>query len=118
MLRQITAQRDTGFMTMIITTVSTSGRERFVSRMFAPGLVPNDEDHVCGFAHSVMTPYWSRKLGIPSGEEIKATQVSSRGGDLKLVWNSDKNILSLSGELAVLGKGELTIPFLLKSKLI
>jgi hypothetical protein len=56
-----------------------------------------------------MAPYWYRKLDIASGQEIRARQVSPRGGDLKLVWESERNILRLSGEVAVLGKGELRL---------
>lgn len=93
-----------------MTTASTSGNEAFVSRMFAPGSVPGDEDHVCGSAHCVLTPYWSQKLEIARGQEIKATQVSLRGGDLKVVWDSEKDIVKIRGEVAVLATGELHLP--------
>ncbi|KAF5384993.1 hypothetical protein D9615_001182 [Tricholomella constricta] len=102
--------RETGFHTHVFTTEFSNGNERFVSRMFAPGFVAGDEDYVCGSAHCLMTPYWYRKFGISSGQEIRARQVSRRGGDLKLVWDSQKNIVKLSGEVAVLGKGELMMP--------
>lgn len=91
----------------IITTASSTGDELFVSRMFAPGTIPGDEDHVCGSAHCLMAPYWYKKRGIPSGQEIKAKQVSSRGGDLKVVWEADRNTVQLKGISTVLGKGEL-----------
>jgi len=98
---------DTGFKNHVFTTVSTEGTEKFVSRMFA---VPGDEDHVCGSAHGVITPYWYNKLGIPRGCEIEARQVSRRGGQLKLLWEADRNILRLKGVGTILAKGELYIP--------
>ena len=50
----------------------------FVSRFFAPQCgIP--EDPVTGSAHTTMTPYWSKKL---DKTELKAKQVSQRGGDL------------------------------------
>ena len=91
----------------IFTAASSSGSELFVSRMFAPGKVPGDEDHVCGSAHSLMVPYWYKKRGIPRGQETRAKQVSPRGGDLRLVWEVDKDIVRLTGASAVLGKGEM-----------
>lgn len=50
----------------------------FVSRMFAPnsGI---DEDPVTGSAHTVLTPYWSEKLGK---NKLTALQVSKRVGEL------------------------------------
>jgi hypothetical protein len=54
-----------------------------------------------------MVPYWYKKQGIPGGQETRAKQVSSRGGDLKVVWEAENNIVRLMGVLAVLGKGEL-----------
>jgi predicted PhzF superfamily epimerase YddE/YHI9 len=78
--------------------------------MFAPGLVPGDEDHVCGSAHCVMTPYWSQKQNIPRGQEIKATQVSLRGGNLTVVWDEGRDIVNLKGEVTVMASGELYLP--------
>lgn len=43
------------------------------------------------------------------GQEIRAKQVSSRGGDLRVTWDEDKNILKLMGELTVIARGELFI---------
>ncbi|KAF8079024.1 hypothetical protein FPV67DRAFT_1648599 [Lyophyllum atratum] len=104
-----TPLRESGFEVHVFTTQISNGNERFVSRMFAPGYVAGDEDHVCGSAHCVMAPYWYNQLEIASGQEIKARQVSRRGGDLKLMWESEKNILRLSGEVALLGKGEVIL---------
>ncbi|GLB35775.1 putative phenazine biosynthesis-like protein [Lyophyllum shimeji] len=104
-----TPLRESGRRVHIFTSQLSNGNERFVSRMFAPGCVPGDEDQVCGSAHCLMAPYWYSKFGIPSGQEIRARQVSPRGGLLKLMWEAEKNTLKLSGEVAVLGKGELRL---------
>ncbi|KAF8079025.1 hypothetical protein FPV67DRAFT_92367 [Lyophyllum atratum] len=101
--------RESGFAAHVVTTQSSSGNETFVSRMFAPGYVQNDEDPVCGSAHCLMAPYWYTKLGIPSGQAIMARQVSPRGGELRLVWQANKAILKLMGQVRELGKGELVI---------
>jgi PhzF family phenazine biosynthesis protein len=51
----------------------------FVSRFFAPGVgVP--EDPVTGSAHTVLTPFWAKRL---SKNELTARQVSKRGGELQ-----------------------------------
>lgn len=41
---------------------------------------------------------------------INATQVSPRGGSLRLIWESERDVLTLMGEVAVMGTGELQIP--------
>ena len=48
----------------------------FVSRFFAPAVGIN-EDPVTGSAHTMMTPYWSGRLGK---NELSARQISKRGG--------------------------------------
>jgi PhzF family phenazine biosynthesis protein len=48
----------------------------FVSRFFAPAVGIN-EDPVTGSAHTMLAPYWSERLGK---DELKARQVSNRGG--------------------------------------
>ncbi len=50
----------------------------FVSRFFAPNVgVP--EDPVTGSAHTVLTPFWSKRL---SKKHLKARQLSKRGGHI------------------------------------
>lgn len=50
----------------------------FVSRFFAPAKgIP--EDPVTGSAHTVLTPYWSERLGK---KKLFARQISRRGGEL------------------------------------
>lgn len=48
----------------------------FVSRFFAPSIGIN-EDPVTGSAHTALTPYWAKELGM---NKLVARQVSKRGG--------------------------------------
>jgi predicted PhzF superfamily epimerase YddE/YHI9 len=73
--------------------------------MFAP-LAGIDEDPVCGSAHCMLGPYWTMKHGLV-GVEVKAKQVSPRGGDLRLIWEAEKGIVRLRGESKLILKGEI-----------
>lgn len=75
----------------------------FVSRFFAPrsGV---DEDPVTGSAHTKSTPYWSKKL---DKEELKARQISKRGGDLTCRMKGDR--VEIEGDAATYLKGEISI---------
>lgn len=84
--------------------VTAPGREvDFVSRFFAPqsGI---DEDPVTGSAHTTLIPYWSNKL---QKKELKARQISGRGGNLickdkgERVIIGGKAKLYLSGEIYI-----------------
>jgi len=71
---------------VIVTSLSSSPENDFVSRFFAPGAgIP--EDPVTGSAHCCLGPYWKRILGK---NELTAYQASKRGGILKLVVNGDR----------------------------
>jgi PhzF family phenazine biosynthesis protein len=50
----------------------------FVSRFFAPG-VGIDEDPVTGSAHTLLVPYWAKRMGK---NQLEALQLSARGGRL------------------------------------
>jgi PhzF family phenazine biosynthesis protein len=67
-----------------------------VSRVFAPA-AGIDEDPVTGSAHSVLTPYWARRLGRGS---FTAYQASTRGGHVAC---------TLAGDRAILGGGCVTV---------
>jgi PhzF family phenazine biosynthesis protein len=75
----------------------------FVSRFFAPhwGVL---EDPVTGSAHGALTPFWARRLGK---KQLKARQVSARGGDLLCTDDGARVLLEgacalyLTGEIAV-----------------
>lgn len=84
--------------------VTAPGNEvDFISRFFAPqsGV---DEDPVTGSAHTKSTPYWSKKLGK---EELKARQISKRGGDLICKMKGDR--VEISGSAITYLKGEITV---------
>jgi predicted PhzF superfamily epimerase YddE/YHI9 len=93
----------------MITTASITGQELFVSRMFCPAIASEGEVMASGTGHCLVGPYWYRKCGVPAGDEIKATQVSSRGGDLKLVWLEDEGTMVLRGVSTVVARGELYV---------
>ncbi len=58
----------------------------FVSRFFAPS-VGIYEDPVTGSAHSILTPFWEKRLGKSS---FKARQVSDRGGNIMCNQKGDR----------------------------
>jgi PhzF family phenazine biosynthesis protein len=60
-----------------------------VSRMFAPG-AGIDEDPVTGSAHSVIVPYWAKRLGR---DHFTAYQASARGGHLTCRLDGDRVVL-------------------------
>jgi len=73
----------------------------FVSRFFAPNMgVP--EDPVTGSAHTVLIPFWSKRLGK---QKLIAQQLSKRGGNLfcencgERVKISGKAVRYLRGEI-------------------
>ena len=76
----------------------------FVSRFFAPSVgVP--EDPVTGSAHTMLIPFWANQLGK---DELKAKQVSKRGGILhcknlgKRVEIGGRAVTYLIGEITIL----------------
>lgn len=58
----------------------------FVSRFFAPGK-GIAEDPVTGSAHCTLIPYWADRLGKA---DLRARQVSRRGGDLTCALRGDR----------------------------
>lgn len=71
---------------VIVTAPGDSDEIDFVSRFFAPGVgVP--EDPVTGSAHTVLTPFWGKRLGK---KDLTARQISERGGLLKCEWAGDR----------------------------
>ena len=58
----------------------------FVSRFFAPSVgVP--EDPVTGSAHTLLTPFWSKRL---SKKKLLARQLSKRGGQIHCIHLDDR----------------------------
>lgn len=75
----------------------------FVSRFFAPNCgIP--EDPVTGSAHCVLAPYWAERLGKT---ELRARQVSARGGEIRCRLEGDR--VHLSGQAVLYLRGEITV---------
>lgn len=93
----------TGGDTLYIATApgdgDASGAE-VVSRCFAPG-AGIDEDPVTGSAHSVLTPYWTTRLGR---DRFAAYQASARGGHVGCRLDGD--MVELSGTCVTTVVGE------------
>ena len=73
-----------------IIITAPSAKYDFISRFFGPAVgVP--EDPVTGSAHTKLTPYWSQRLGK---KQLKARQVSARGGDLECTLAGDRVLIA------------------------
>ncbi len=84
--------------------VTAPGEEvDFVSRFFAPA-AGVDEDPVTGSAHTMLTPYWSRRLGK---DQLVGRQVSQRGG--AVYCHHQGNRVALAGEACTFLEGEIEI---------
>jgi PhzF family phenazine biosynthesis protein len=75
----------------------------FVSRYFAPNHGV-DEDPVTGSSHSVLTPYWAARL---SKTQLKARQISARGGELDCTLRGDR--ITLAGRAVLYLEGMITV---------
>lgn len=84
-----------------ITAQSHDGACDYVNRYFAPkyGI---DEDPVTGAAHTGLGPYWAEQLG---STELRARQVSSRGGELRVEVKHDR--VHLIGDAVTVWRGEI-----------
>lgn len=89
----------------VIVTSKGHAQYDFVSRFFAPCL-GIDEDPVTGAAHTVLGPFWSKKLGK---KEMLAYQASQRGGELTVKILSPDRV-GLIGNAVIVSKGELYLP--------
>jgi PhzF family phenazine biosynthesis protein len=88
---------------VIVTARSSGGRFDFISRFFAPA-VGVDEDPVTGSSHTVLVPYWAKKLGRTS---FTAYQASARGGVLHLKLAGDR--VKIAGHAVTVIRGELAV---------
>ncbi len=86
----------------VMVTAKGKNEIDFVSRFFAPWYGIN-EDPVTGSAHTILTPYWSKKL---EKIEMKAQQKSERGGEL-LVKILENNLVEIIGNYVLVLKGKL-----------
>lgn len=86
---------------VIVTARASRSGVDFVSRFFAPRAgVP--EDPVTGSAHSVLTPFWSHRLGRT---ELVGRQVSARGGTVRVTDRGDR--VDLAGQAWTVAEGRL-----------
>ncbi|MTI22983.1 PhzF family phenazine biosynthesis protein [Fulvivirga sp. RKSG066] len=76
----------------------------FVSRCFYPAC-GIDEDPVTGSAHTTMVPYWAKTLGKT---DLKAQQLSQRGGQIDCKLESDRVLLT--GAAVTYLEGQISIP--------
>ena len=88
---------------VIVTSRSSDKRYDFVSRFFAPA-VGVDEDPVTGSSHTVLTPFWAKRLGK---ESFTAYQASARGGVLHLRLAGDR--VKIAGRAVTVLVGELRV---------
>lgn len=87
---------------IIVTAPGTDGVD-FVSRFFAPNCgVP--EDPVTGSSHCTLVPYWAGRLGKT---QLRARQVSPRGGELLCRLAGDR--VAMAGHAALYLRGEIEL---------
>lgn len=89
------------FNGIIVTSKGNSAD--FVSRFFAPKIGIN-EDPVTGSAHTLLIPYWSKKL---NKKNLNAVQLSKREGILNCTYLNDR--VEMSGQAVTYLKGTLTL---------
>jgi PhzF family phenazine biosynthesis protein len=87
----------------VIATAAGDGDYDFVSRYFAPAKgIP--EDPVTGSAHSMLAPFWSKRLGKTA---FRAFQASRRGGEVLCRLAGDR--VELEGTCVFYLEGEAEI---------
>ncbi len=93
-----------GVMGVSVTARALDQGVHFVSRFFGPWVgVP--EDPVTGMAHTVLGPYWARRL---ERFELEARQLSRRGGGLRVRLVDDR--VHLIGRAVTVARGDLLLP--------
>lgn len=85
---------------LMVTAPSSRAGDDFVSRYFAPW-IGVDEDPVTGSNHCALVPFWAERLGKT---QLKARQISARGGELQLRLEGDRVLMS--GRALTLWQGE------------
>ncbi len=76
----------------------------FVSRFFCAG-DGVDEDPVTGSAHSMLIPYWAKRLGK---NKMLARQLSERGGELRCEYMGERVLIS--GQAKTYMQGKIFLP--------
>jgi PhzF family phenazine biosynthesis protein len=87
----------------VIVTAPADDASRYdiASRFFAPS-AGVAEDPVTGSAHCCLGPWWARRLGR---DDLRAVQVSDRGGELRVRVVGDR--VALGGSAVTVMRGEL-----------
>ncbi|KAJ2850131.1 hypothetical protein IWW36_002131 [Coemansia brasiliensis] len=87
----------------IVIATGKGQQEDFVSRVFGPwcGI---DEDPVTGSAHTVLAPFWNKRL---QKSQFVAKQCSKRGGILNLQLDNDH--VRISGSAVVVLRGSIEL---------
>lgn len=88
---------------VVVTAKSGDAAYDFYSRCFCPW-IGIDEDPVTGSSHCALAKYWAEKLGKT---EMKAFQLSSRGGYLNLAINN--GILEIRSNGVIVLEGTMPI---------
>jgi PhzF family phenazine biosynthesis protein len=89
----------------VLTIATAPGRGTdIVSRVFACG-AGIDEDPVTGSAHSVLTPYWTQRLGR---DRFTAFQASARGG--RITCRAEGDHVILGGQCVTVIEGTFLLP--------
>ncbi len=91
------------YRAVIVTAPAVDAETDFVSRFFGPR-VGVAEDPVTGSAHTTLIPYWAERLGKI---ELKARQVSARGGELWCELRGER--VRISGFAVTYLKGEIEV---------
>ena len=89
---------------VIVTAPADDSSADFVSRVFYPG-AGIGEDHVTGSAHTILGPYWAARL---NNHQLRARQISARGGDLWLSVAGDRVVIE--GKCTDYLTGTVTLP--------
>ncbi|WP_445665250.1 PhzF family phenazine biosynthesis protein [Fodinibius sp. AD559] len=88
---------------IIVTAAADGNNFDFVSRFFAPN-AGVDEDPVTGSAHTMLTPYWGRRL---EKKKLVGRQVSRRGGTV--YCHHKDNRVEIAGEACTVMQGQMEI---------
>jgi len=75
----------------------------FVSRTLVPK-VKQLEDFATGSSHAALAPFWAKRL---NKNELKARQLSTRGGYFECFVKPESNMVQLRGSYKVLAEGQL-----------
>lgn len=99
----LAALREVDASAIIVTAAADEGQGYdFVSRLFAPRAgIP--EDPVTGSSHTVLAPFWARRLGRTS---LTGFQASERSGQLGVNLNGDR--VTITGRAITVVDGVLT----------